>query len=243
MAFSFAIAALLEGRVDAAWARWVRPWTLVAWCALTLGIAMGCWWSYYTLGWGGYWAWDPVENASFMPWLAGTALLHSAIVAEKRDTMKSWTIFLAIITFSLSLLGTFLVRSGILTSVHSFANDPRRGAFILGLLVTVTGGSLLLYAVRSPLLKGKGLFASVSRESGLLFNNVVLSAAAGSVLLGTLYPLLADVMGWGKVSVGPPYFNRVIGPLLLLLLPVMAVGPLLSWKRGNLSQAIASLKY
>ncbi len=243
MAFSFAIAALIEGRVDAAWARWVRPWTLVAWCALTLGIAMGSWWSYYTLGWGGYWAWDPVENASFMPWLAGTALLHSSIVAEKRDTMKSWTIFLAIITFSLSLLGTFLVRSGILTSVHSFASDPRRGIFILALLSTFTGGSLILYAFRAPVLKGGGLFTAVSREGGLLFNNVVLSAAAGTVLLGTLYPLFADAFGLGKVSVGPPYFNAVIGPLMGLLILMMAIGPLLSWKRGDMPEAARRLRF
>jgi cytochrome c-type biogenesis protein CcmF len=243
MAFSFAIAALIEGRVDAAWARWVRPWTLVAWCALTLGVAMGSWWSYYTLGWGGYWAWDPVENASFMPWLAGTALLHSSIVAEKRDAMKSWTIFLAIITFSLSLLGTFLVRSGLLTSVHSFANDPARGIFILTLLVTVTGGSLILYAFRAPSLKGGGLFAPISREGGLLFNNVVLSTAAGTVLIGTLYPLFVDALGLGKVSVGPPYFNIVIVPLMVPLFLLMAIGPLLSWKRGDLPDALARLKF
>lgn len=243
MAFSFAIAALLEGRVDAAWSRWVRPWTLVAWCALTLGIAMGSWWSYYTLGWGGYWAWDPVENASLMPWLAGTALLHSAIVVEKRDSMKSWTIFLAIITFSLSLLGTFLVRSGILTSVHSFAVDPRRGTFILALLITVTGGSLVLYAVRAPALKAGGLFAPISREGGLLFNNIVLSIAAATVLLGTLYPLLADALNLGKVSVGPPYFNLVVAPLMVPLVLAMAIGPLLSWKRGNLAAALAKLKF
>ena len=243
MAFSFAIAALIEGRVDAAWARWVRPWTLVAWCALTLGIAMGSWWSYYTLGWGGYWAWDPVENASLMPWLAGTALLHSSIVAEKRDTMKSWTIFLAIITFSLSLLGTFLVRSGILTSVHSFANDPQRGIFILTLLAAVTGSSLILYAFRAPALKGGGLFTPISREGGLLFNNVVLSTAAGTVLLGTLYPLFVDALGLGKVSVGPPYFNIVMVPLMAPLFVLMAVGPLLSWKRGDLPDALARLKF
>ena len=243
MAFSFAIAALIEGRVDAAWARWVRPWTLVAWCALTLGVAMGSWWSYYTLGWGGYWAWDPVENASFMPWLAGTALLHSSIVAEKRDTMKSWTIFLAIVTFSLSLLGTFLVRSGILTSVHSFANDPARGAFILTLLMVVTGGSLVLYAFRAPSLKGGGLFTPISREGGLLFNNVVLATAAGTVLLGTLYPLFVDALGLGKVSVGPPYFNIVIVPLAIPLFLLMAIGPMLSWKRGNLPEALAKLKF
>ncbi|MBU6445085.1 MAG: heme lyase CcmF/NrfE family subunit [Alphaproteobacteria bacterium] len=243
MAFSFAIAALIEGRVDAAWARWVRPWTLLAWCALTLGVGLGAWWSYYTLGWGGYWAWDPVENASLMPWLAGTALLHSSIVAEKRDTMKSWTIFLAIITFSLSLLGTFLVRSGILTSVHSFATDPARGMFILTLLAAVTGGSLALYAIRAPALKGTGLFTAVSREGSLLFNNVVLSTAAGTVLLGTLYPIFMDALGLGKVSVGPPYFNLVLTPLMAPLVMLMAVGPLLSWKRGDLKSALARLKF
>ena len=243
MAYSFAIAALIEGRVDAAWARWVRPWTLVAWCALTLGIALGSWWSYYTLGWGGYWAWDPVENASLMPWLAGTALLHSSIVAEKRDTMKSWTIFLAIIAFSLSLLGTFLVRSGVLTSVHSFASDPARGVFILTLLAAFTGGSLILYAFRAPSLKSGGLFTPISREGGLLFNNAVLSAAAGTVLLGTLYPLFMDALGLGKVSVGPPYFNTVIGPLMVPFLLVMAIGPSLSWKRGNFAEAFRRLRF
>ena len=243
MAFSFAIAALIEGRVDAAWARWVRPWTLVAWCALTLGVAMGSWWSYYTLGWGGYWAWDPVENASFMPWLAGTALLHSAIVAEKRDTLKSWTIFLAIVTFSLSLLGTFLVRSGVLTSVHSFASDPRRGVFILLLLVAVIGSSLVLYAVRVPSLKGGGRFTPISREGSLVFNNIILSAAAGTVLLGTLYPLFSDTLGLGKISVGPPYFNTVIVPLVVPLLLLSAIGPFLSWKRGNLKDALTKLRF
>jgi cytochrome c-type biogenesis protein CcmF len=243
MAFSFAIAALIEGRVDAAWARWVRPWTLVAWSALTLGVAMGSWWSYYTLGWGGYWAWDPVENASFMPWLAGTALLHSVIVAEKRDTLKAWTIFLAIVTFSLSLLGTFLVRSGVLTSVHSFASDPRRGIFILMLLGIVTGGSLILYAVRAPALKGGGIFSPISREGGLLFNNVVLSVAAGTVFLGTLYPLFMDALHLGKVSVGPPYFNIVMLPLAIPLILLMAVGPLMSWKRGDWREALARLKF
>jgi cytochrome c-type biogenesis protein CcmF len=243
MAFSFAIAALIEGRVDAAWARWVRPWTLVAWCALTLGVAMGMWWSYYTLGWGGYWAWDPVENASLMPWLAGTALLHSCIVAEKRDTMKSWTIFLAIITFSFSLLGTFLVRSGVLTSVHSFASDPSRGVFILSLLGLFTGASLALYAFRAPALKAGGLFTPISREGGLLFNNVVLSTAAGTVLIGTLYPLFVDALKLGKISVGPPYFNTVMVPLMAPLILLMALGPLLSWKRGDLSGAISRLRY
>jgi cytochrome c-type biogenesis protein CcmF len=243
MAFSFAIAALIEGRVDAAWARWVRPWTLVAWCALTLGVAMGSWWSYYTLGWGGYWAWDPVENASLMPWLAGTALLHCCIVVEKRDTMKSWTIFLAIITFSLSLLGTFLVRSGVLTSVHGFATDPARGTFILLLLGGVTGLSLILYAFRAPALKAGGVFAPISREGGLLFNNIVLSVAAGEVLVGTLYPLFVDALGLGKISVGPAYFNIVIVPLAIPLIVLMGVGPLLSWKRGDIKGALSRLKF
>ena len=242
MAFSFSIAALIEGRVDAAWARWVRPWTLAAWCFLTLGIAMGSWWAYYTLGWGGYWYWDPVENASFMPWLVGTALLHSSIVVEKRDTLKAWTILLAIIAFSLSLLGTFLVRSGVLTSVHSFATDPARGVFVLGLLVVVTGGSLTLFAIRAPGLKGGGLFTPLSREGSLLLNNVLMSTAAGTVLLGTLYPLLADALGLGKVSVGPPFFNSVFIPLMVPMVATMAIGPLLSWKRGDLPGALGRLK-
>jgi cytochrome c-type biogenesis protein CcmF len=243
MAFSFAIAALLEGRVDAAWARWVRPWTLTAWCFLTLGIGMGSWWAYYTLGWGGWWYWDPVENASFMPWLACTALLHSSSVVEKRDTLKSWTILLAIIAFSFSLLGTFLVRSGILTSVHSFASDPARGVFILGLLLLISGGSLVLFAFRAPAMKGGGLFTPLSREGSLVFNNVILSTAAGTVLLGTLYPLFADVLNLGKVSVGPPFFNTVFGPLMLPMFIAMAIGPLLSWKRGDIRTALARLKY
>ncbi|MTJ79589.1 MAG: heme lyase CcmF/NrfE family subunit [Telmatospirillum sp.] len=243
MAFSFAIAALMEGRVDAAWARWVRPWTLVAWCALTLGIAMGSWWAYYTLGWGGWWYWDPVENASFMPWLSGTALLHSSIVVEKRDTLKAWTILLAIVTFSLSLLGTFLVRSGVLTSVHSFAADPTRGVFVLALLVVVTGGSLILFAIRGPTLKGGGLFTPLSREGSLLFNNVLMSTAAGTVLLGTLYPLFADALEMGKVSVGAPFFNAVFIPLMVPMVVTMAVAPLLSWKRGDFAGALGRLKF
>ncbi|MSP82171.1 MAG: heme lyase CcmF/NrfE family subunit [Alphaproteobacteria bacterium] len=234
MAFSFAIAALIEGRVDAAWARWVRPWTLAAWCALTLGIAMGSWWAYYELGWGGWWFWDPVENASFMPWLAGTALLHSAIVVEKRSALKSWTILLAIITFALSLMGTFLVRSGVLTSVHAFATDPARGVFILGLLVVAIGGSLLLYGVRAPALKAEGLFAPISREAGMVLNNLLLATACGGVLIGTLYPLFLDAVGGGTVSVGPPYFERVFVPLMVPLLLAMAAAPLLPWKRGDL---------
>ncbi|MBW7851808.1 MAG: heme lyase CcmF/NrfE family subunit [Rhodospirillales bacterium] len=242
MAFSFAVAALIEGRVDAAWARWVRPWTLAAWVFLTCGIALGSWWAYYELGWGGWWYWDPVENASFMPWLAGTALLHSAVVVEKRDALKSWTILLAIITFSLSLLGTFLVRSGVLTSVHSFAADPTRGVFILALLIACTGGSLTLYAVRAPALKGGGLFAPVSREGGLVLNNLLMSTAAGTVLLGTLYPLFADALNLGKVSVGPPFFNAVFVPLMVPMVVAMAIGPMLAWKRGDLGGTLARLK-
>ncbi|HLJ20227.1 MAG TPA: heme lyase CcmF/NrfE family subunit, partial [Stellaceae bacterium] len=232
--FCFAIAALIEGRVDPAWARWVRPWTLAAWCALTIGIAMGSWWSYYTLGWGGWWYWDPVENASFMPWIIGTALLHSAIVVEKRDTLKAWTILLAILTFSLSLIGTFLVRSGVLTSVHAFAEDPRRGVFILLLLGVATGGALLLYAIRAPSLKGGGLFAPISREGGLLLNNLLLTSAAAAVLIGTLYPLFLQVVAKKMVSVGPPFFDMTFVPIMIPLLIAMAVGPLLSWKRGDL---------
>ena len=241
MAFSFAIAALMEGRVDAAWARWVRPWTLAAWCFLTLGIAMGSWWAYYELGWGGFWFWDPVENASLIPWLVGTALLHSAIVVEKRDALKSWTVLLAILAFSFSLIGTFLVRSGVLTSVHAFATDPARGVFILVLLVIVIGGSLVLYALRAPSLTGGGLFSPVSREGTLLLNNLLMTAAAGTVLLGTLYPLFLDAVGGPKVSVGPPFFNATFLPLMAPMVVVMAVGPFLSWKRGDLSGAFSRL--
>lgn len=233
--FSFAIAALLLGRVDAAWARWVRPWTLLAWMFLTLGIAMGSYWAYYELGWGGYWFWDPVENASFMPWLAGTALLHSAIVMEKRGALKVWTVLLAILTFSLSLLGTFLVRSGVLTSVHAFATDPLRGTFILGILVAFIGGSLALYAWRAPLLKQGGLFAPVSREGALVLNNLLLTVAAVSVLVGTLYPLALEAVTDEKISVGPPFFNLTFGPLMVPLLIAMPFGPLLAWKRGDLA--------
>lgn len=243
MAFSFAIAALIEGKVDTAWARWVRPWTLAAWCALTLGIVMGSWWSYYTLGWGGWWAWDPVENASLMPWLAGTALLHSAIVAEKRDTLKGWTIFLAILAFSLSLLGTFLVRSGVLTSVHAFANDPARGRFILALLGIVTGGSLALFAVRAGTLKAGGIFSPVSRESSLVLNNLFLICAAGTVLLGTLAPLIADALHLQKLSVGAPWFNLVISLLLTPMLLLMPLGPLLAWKRGDGMDALRRARF
>jgi cytochrome c-type biogenesis protein CcmF len=241
VSFAFAVAALIEGRVDAAWGRWVRPWALASWCALTVGIAMGSWWAYYTLGWGGWWFWDPVENASFMPWLVGTALIHSAIVVEKRDALKSWTVLLAIITFSLSLVGTFLVRSGVLTSVHAFAVDPARGTFILLLLVAAIGGSLTLYAVRAPSLKGGGLFAPVSREGALVLNNLLLATCAATVLLGTLYPLFLDVIGGDKLSVGPPYFNKTFVPLMVPVMLAVAVGPLLAWKRGDLLGALQRL--
>ena len=244
MAFAFAIAALIEGRVEPAWARWVRPWTLAAWCSLTIGIALGSWWAYYELGWGGWWFWDPVENASFMPWLAGTALLHSAIVVEKRDTLKSWAILLAIVTFSLSLLGTFLVRSGVLTSVHAFATDPARGVFILAFLVLVIGGSLVLYAWRAPSLKGGGLFAPISREGGLILNNLLLTTACATVFLGTLYPLFLDAVtgGEAKVSVGPPYFNGTFMPIMLPLVAAVAIGPMLPWKRADLLGTLGRLR-
>ncbi|KAA0686677.1 heme lyase CcmF/NrfE family subunit [Azospirillum brasilense] len=241
IAFSFAVAALIEGRVDPAWARWVRPWTLAAWSTLTAGIALGSWWAYYELGWGGWWYWDPVENASFMPWLAGTALLHSAIVVEKRDALKTWTILLAIITFSLSLMGTFLVRSGILTSVHAFAVDPARGVFILVLLAIATGGSLLLYSVRAPSLKTGGLFAPVSREGSLVLNNLLLSTATATVFIGTLYPLFLDVLDLGKVSVGPPFFNATFIPVAIPMVIAMVVGPFLAWKRADLLGALTRL--
>ena len=234
MAFSFAAAALIEGRIDAAWARWVRPWTLMAWMCLTLGIAGGSYWAYYTLGWGGFWFWDPVENASLMPWLAGTALLHSAVVMEKRNALKIWTILLAILTFSLSLIGTFLVRSGVLTSVHSFANDPRRGVFILAILVLFIGGSLALFAWRSPVLKQGGLFAPISREGSLVFNNLFLTTACLTVLVGTLYPLALEALTGSKITVGGPFFNLTFGPLFLMLMFAMPFGPLLAWKRGDL---------
>src|SRR5205085_1536782 len=240
--FCFAVAALLEGRVDPAWARWVRPWTLAAWCALTTGIAMGSWWAYYTLGWGGWWYWDPVENASFMPWLVGTALLHSAVVVEKREALKTWTILLAIIAFSLSLLGTFLVRSGVLTSVHAFASDPMRGVFILLLLSFYTGEALLLFAWRAPQLAGGGLFAPISREGGLLLNNLLLTTAAATVLLGTLYPLFLDVVAGQKVSVGPPYYTATFVPIMVPLVVAIAVGPMLPWKRADLWAALGRLK-
>ncbi len=241
IAFSFAIAALIEGRVDAAWARWVRPWTLAAWSFLTAGIVLGSWWAYYELGWGGWWFWDPVENASFMPWLVGTALLHSSVVVEKRNTLKGWTIFLSIVAFSFSLLGTFIVRSGVLSSVHSFASDPARGVFILGLLLAVVGGSFALFAVRGPQLKSGGLFQPVSREGALLLNNLLMTVAAAAVLLGTLYPLFLDALNGDKVSVGPPFFNSVFIPLMVPMIMVMAFGPLMSWKRGDAGRAFKQL--
>ncbi|CCE09839.1 heme lyase, CcmF subunit [Bradyrhizobium sp. STM 3843] len=242
MAFSFSVAALIEGKVDASWARWVRPWVLAAWCFLTIGITLGSAWAYYTLGWGGWWFWDPVENASFMPWLAGTALLHSALVVERRNTLLSWTILLGILTFSLSLIGTFLVRSGVLTSVHAFAQDPTRGAFILAMIVVATGGALTLFAIRAPTLKQGALFGSVSRESGLVLNNVVLTTAAATVFLGTFYPLLVDMIGNDKISVGPPYYNMTFVPIIVPLLLAMTVGPVLRWKRDALVGALQRLK-
>lgn len=241
IAFSFAIAALLEGRIDAAWARFVRPWVLGAWMCLTIGIAGGSYWAYYELGWGGFWFWDPVENASLMPWLAGTALLHSAVVMEKRGALKVWTILLAILAFSLSLIGTFLVRSGVLTSVHAFANDPTRGIFILAILVVFIGGALALYAWRAPLLKQGGLFAPISREGALILNNLFLTCACATVFVGTLYPLALEALTGDKISVGPPFFNLTFGPLFLPLLLVMPFGPLLGWKRGDLLGAAQRL--
>ncbi|SHL65672.1 heme lyase CcmF/NrfE family subunit [Roseibium suaedae] len=235
--FSFAVAALMLGRIDAAWARWVRPWTLLAWVFLTLGISMGSYWAYYELGWGGWWFWDPVENASLMPWLAGTALLHSALVMEKREALKVWTILLAIFTFSLSLLGTFLVRSGVLTSVHAFATDPARGIFILVLLCLFIGGSLTLYAWRAPMLKQGGLFAPISREGSLVLNNLFLTAATVAVFVGTLYPLALDIVTGEKISVGAPFFNLTFGPILVPLLMAIPFGPVLAWKRGDLLAA------
>jgi cytochrome c-type biogenesis protein CcmF len=231
--FSFAVAALIEGRIDAAWARWVRPWTLAAWTFLTAGISMGSYWAYYELGWGGWWMWDPVENASFMPWLAGTALLHSAIVMEKREALKIWTVLLAIMTFSLSLLGTFLVRSGVLTSVHSFASDPSRGAFILMILMIFIGGAFVLFAWRAPMLKAGGLFAPVSREGFLVLNNLVLTVATATVLTGTLYPLVIEVLTGDKISVGAPFFNLTFGLLMVPILILTPFGPLTAWKRGD----------
>ena len=241
ISFSFAIAALIEGRIDAAWARWVRPWALAAWLCLTLGIAMGSYWAYYELGWGGWWFWDPVENASLMPWLAGTALLHSAVVMEKRNALKIWTILLAILAFSLSLLGTFLVRSGVLTSVHTFASDPTRGVFILAILAVFIGGGFTLYAWRAPMLKQGGLFAPISREGALVFNNLFLTSACATVFVGTLYPLALEALTEEKISVGAPFFNFTFGPLLVPLLIAVPFGPLLAWKRGDVLGAAQRL--
>src|SRR5580693_5024785 len=241
ISFSFAVAALIEGRIDAAWARWVRPWTLVAWIFLTLGIAMGSYWAYYELGWGGWWFWDPVENASLMPWLAGTALLHSLVVMEKRNALKVWTILLSIVAFSLSLLGTFLVRSGVLTSVHAFANDPRRGVFILLILCIFIGGSLTLYAFRAASLKQGGLFAPISREGALVLNNLLLTTACATVFVGTLYPLALEVLNGDKISVGAPFFNLTFAPLFVPLMIAVPFGPLLAWKRGDLLGAAQRL--
>ena len=241
VAFAFAIAALLSGRMDAAWARWSRPWTTVAWVFLTAGIAVGSGWAYYELGWGGWWFWDPVENASFMPWLLGTALIHSLAVTEKRGAFRSWTVLLAIGAFSLSLLGTFLVRSGVITSVHAFATDPKRGLYILALLVVVIGFSLVLYAVRAPKLSGGGSFGLASRETALLGNNVLLTVASVSVLLGTLYPLFVDALGLGKISVGPPYFEAVFVPLMTPVVVLMMIGPFLRWKNDELAVVLQRL--
>ena len=243
MAFSFAVAALIDGRIDAAWARWVRPWTLLAWMCLTLGIAMGSWWAYYELGWGGWWFWDPVENASFMPWLAGTALLHSALVMEKREALKIWTVLLAILTFSLSLMGTFLVRSGILSSVHAFAVDPERGVFVLAILVLFTGGGLALFAFRASELRAGGLFAPISREGGLVLNNLLLVTACAVVLVGTLYPLALEAVTGAKISVGKPYFDKTFGSLMIPLLLALPFGPFLAWKRGDVLAAAQRLLF
>jgi cytochrome c-type biogenesis protein CcmF len=241
MSFSFAIAALIEGKVDAAWARWVRPWTLLSWTSLTCGIVLGSRWAYYELGWGGWWYWDPVENASFMPWLMATALLHSAIVVEKRDSLKAWTILLAILGFAFSMLGTFLVRSGVITSVHAFAQDPARGLFILALLVIAIGGSLTLFAWRAPILKQGGFFAPISREGALVLNNLLLAVLAATVLFGTLAPLILSVLDLGTISVGPPYFQTVFVPIAMPLVLITAIGPFLGWKRGDLPGALQRL--
>ena len=241
MAFSFSVAALIEGKVDASWARWVRPWVFAAWCFLTIGITLGSFWAYYELGWGGWWFWDPVENASFMPWLTGTALLHSALVVERRQALVNWTILLGILTFSLSLVGTFLVRSGVLTSVHSFALDPARGVFVLGLLALTSGGALALYAYRAPSLKAGTPFAAVSRESSLVLNNVLLVSAGATVFIGTFYPLVIEATSSDKISVGPPFYNLTFVPMMIPLLVVMAVGPMLKWKRDTIREGVSKL--
>ncbi|MDV7142397.1 heme lyase CcmF/NrfE family subunit [Tropicimonas sp. TH_r6] len=241
MAFSFAIAALLEGRVDAAWGRWVRPWTLAAWLFLTIGIGLGSWWAYYELGWGGFWFWDPVENASFMPWLLAAALLHSAIVVEKREALKSWTVLLAIMAFGFSLIGTFLVRSGVITSVHAFANDPERGVFILMILAIFMGGALTLYAARASAMEAKGVFAMVSRETALLTNNILLAVAAFVVFVGTIWPLVAEMVLGRKLSVGAPFFDAAFTPFMIALTAILPIGAMLPWKRGNLTRTMQPL--
>ena len=238
MTFSFAMAALIEGRVDAAWGRWVRPWTLAAWIFLTIGIALGSWWAYYELGWGGFWFWDPVENASFMPWLLAAALFHSAIVVEKRESLKSWTILLAILAFGFSLIGTFIVRSGLLTSVHAFANDPERGVFILAILAVFVGGALTLYALRAGAMEARGVFGMVSRESALLVNNILLAVACFVVFVGTMWPLVAEMFLDRKLSVGPPFFNMAFTPFMVLLGLVLPVGAVMPWKRAKLGRAV-----
>ena len=243
VAFAFAIAALLSGKLDSAWVRWARPWTNIAWVFLTIGIALGSWWAYHELGWGGWWFWDPVENASFMPWLVGTALIHSLAVTEKRSTFKSWTVLLSILAFSLSLLGTFLVRSGVLVSVHSFAADPERGVYILGFLAVVIGGSLTLYAWRASQFASGGRFDTVSKETMLLINNVLLVVAMVTILIGTLYPLFLDALGLPKLSVGPPYFSAVFVPLMLPLVILMGIGPIAKWRRVTFAELFSKLKF
>ena len=241
MSFSFAVAALIEGRVDAAWARWVRPWTLAAWVFLTIGIALGSWWAYYELGWGGFWFWDPVENASFMPWLFAAALLHSAIVVEKREALKSWTVLLAILAFGFSLIGTFIVRSGVITSVHAFANDPERGVFILMILAAFTGGALTLFAARAQAMEAKGVFGMVSRESALVLNNILLAVSAMVVFVGTVWPVVAELAFDRKLSVGPPFFDMAFTPFVIALAVILPVGAMLPWKRGELRRTMLPL--
>ena len=242
MAFSFAVAALIEGRVDAAWARWVRPWTLAAWVFLTIGIALGSWWAYYELGWGGFWFWDPVENASFMPWLIAAALLHSAIVVEKREVLKSWTILLAIMAFGFSLIGTFIVRSGVITSVHSFASDPERGVFILAILGVFVGGALVLYAMRAGAMQARGAFSPISREGALVLNNILLAVSAFVVFIGTMWPLIAEMLWDRKLSVGAPFFEKAFTPFMVVLALVLPLGAIIPWKRGKLSRVLAPLR-
>ncbi|MFZ8869759.1 MAG: heme lyase CcmF/NrfE family subunit, partial [Paracoccaceae bacterium] len=243
VSFSFAIAALLEGRIDAAWARWVRPWTLAAWMFLTLGIALGSWWAYYELGWGGFWFWDPVENASFMPWLLAAALLHSSIVVEKRESLKSWTILLAILAFGFALIGSFIVRSGILTSVHAFANDPERGLYILLILIVFIGGALVLYAMRAAIMEAQGVFAVVSRETALISNNILLAVSAFVIFVGTIWPLIAELLFDRKLTVGAPYFNLVFTPLMMILAFILPIGAMLAWKRGQFNRPFKKMRY